>query len=237
MGSQTARVTLTVFAKRQLWSESGGYCQNPGCAEYLFADGVDMDFAEMAHVIPASPDGPRDVPLDQTTLSERAHPSNIIVLCANCHTIVDKAPAQYPAEMLLAWKKRRFEQLRTAVGTPRFDSRFAARSHIEPLLAANRAVHSHYGPSGDPYVEGNPPLWRRHARSTVVPNNREILRILNANQHLLTDGEKQTVALYTLHVEEFESRHVLGDWSTGTQIFPPAMAHILTDEPVREDET
>lgn len=92
-------------------------------------------------------------------------------------------------------------------------------------------------PTGDPYVEGNPARWRRHARSTVVPNNREILRVLNANGHLLTNEEKQTVALYSLHVDQFENRHVLGDWTAGAQRFPSQMEHVLKDEPAQEDRT
>jgi hypothetical protein len=227
MRSLSCRVRLSEHAKRQLWSESAGYCQNPACRNYLFAEEADVDFAEMAHVIPASPGGPRDLPINEVSLQARASPENIVVLCANCHTVVDKAPGLYAAEVMLEWKRRHIELLRTMFGTPQFDSRAEARRYIEPLMDANHAVHVQYGPTGDPYVMGNPELWQKHALTTIIPNNREIQRVLNANRHLLTDAEKQTVALFNLHIEQFERRHVLGDWTAGTERFPDAMQTVL----------
>ena len=227
----TCRVGLSAYAKRRLWSESGGYCENPACRNYLFVDEAETDFAEMAHVIPASPGGPRDVPVDEVSLAARADHENIVVLCANCHTVVDKTPDAYPAEMLREWKKRHIVLFRTMFGTPQFELRPEARRHIEPLMEANHTGPSQYGPTGDPFITGNPRLWQVHALSTIIPNNREIQRILKANRHLMTSAEKQAAALFDLHVEQFERRHVLGDWSTGTQRFPSAMQTMFADSP------
>jgi hypothetical protein len=87
-------------------------------------------------------------------------------------------------------------------------------------LDANRAIHTKYGPVGDPYRDGNPALWCRHARATIIPNNRKILQVLEANRHLLTRDEQETLAVYRLHVEQFEDRHILDDFTTGTERFP-----------------
>ena len=166
-------------------------------------------------------------PVDRISLEERAHHGNVILLCANCHTTIDKAPAAYSTEMLLEWKRKRIDEIQVAIATPTFQTRAEARAHIQRFLDANRAIHSRYGPVGDPYRDGNPSLWRRHARATIVPNNRKILRALEANRHLLTRDEQETLAVYRLHVEQFESRHVLNDFTTGTERFPAAVEKIF----------
>lgn len=230
MAETTCRVSPSVSSRRRLWGDSGGYCGNPACREYLFPDDLDVDFGELAHVIPASPDGPRGVPFDEVVAEDRAHHSNLILLCANCHTTIDKAPAAYPAEMLHGWKQKRIDEIQIAVSTPTFQTRAEARAHLQGELDTNRAIHTRYGPVGDPYRQGNPALWRRHARATIVPNNRKILRVLEANRHLLTRDEQETLAVYRLHVDQFEGRHVLEDFTTGMERFPEAIERILLDE-------
>lgn len=97
-------------------------------------------------------------------------------------------------------------------------------------MDANRAIHTKYGPVGDPYRDGNPALWCRHARATIIPNNRKILQVLEANRHLLTRDEQETLAVYRLHVEQFEDRHILDDFTTGTERFPEAIERILLEK-------
>lgn len=230
MADVSCRVNLDAATKRRLWADSGGYCGNPSHAEYLFAEDADVDFGELAHIIPAAAKGPRGGGHADVSPTQRAHHTNIVVLCANCHTVVDKAPENYPADLMREWKRQRLENIRNAVGSPRFESRSEARAHIESWLQENKTIYNRYGPSGDPYEQGDPTLWRRHARSTVVPNNRKILRLLEGNRTLLTAGEKSTLAVYSLHVDHFERRHVLDDFTTGTERFPGAMEQILTDE-------
>ncbi|MGW3186105.1 hypothetical protein ACWDD9_43240 [Kitasatospora sp. NPDC001119] len=191
-----------------------------------------MDFGELAHVIPASPEGPRGVPLADVSAQDRAHHSNLVLLCANCHTTIDKAPDSYPVEILHDWKRQRFEEIQAVVATPAFQTRAEARARVEAILDSNAAIHARYGPVGDPYRQGNPTLWRKYARSIVVPNNREILRVFEANLHLMTREEQETVAIWRLHVQQFESRHILDDFSTGTERFPEAISRILLDDEV-----
>jgi hypothetical protein len=221
------RVELSTQTKRRLWSESGGYCQNPSCARYLFADGCDIDFAEMAHVIPASARGPRHAPVDELSEDQRAHPDNIAVLCASCHSTVDKAPDSYPAELIRQWKQRHRDLLKRALGIPKYSARPQARGHIAPLLAANRLIHIRYAPKPGQFSEATAEQWHRHVRSTILPNNRDILRVLETNRHLLTAAEIDTVDVFALHVRELESRHLLNDWTAGSTRFPDSLSSIL----------
>lgn len=216
--------------KRVLWSESGGYCQNPACAVLLFDGGSDVDFGELAHIVAATSGGPRDVLVAELSAERRAHHDNVVLLCANCHTVVDKAPERYPAEQMRQWKARHREKLKTAFGTPKFATRVEARAHVELLLAANRVVHRRYGPVDDEFSEERAALWRRHVIGTVIGNNAAVDRVLRVNRDLLTSAERDVVDLFAVHVREFEARHLLGDWSAGTLRFPKMMDRLFEED-------
>src|SRR4051812_26134074 len=98
------RVQLSAPAKAYLWASSGGYCMNPSCQIPLFVDlpNARLHFAEFAHIIAASHAGARWK--SYLSAGERAADENIVLLCANCHTIVDKDEARFPIEMLHSWK-------------------------------------------------------------------------------------------------------------------------------------
>ncbi|MFD6277188.1 HNH endonuclease signature motif containing protein [Streptomyces sp. NPDC060209] len=230
MSGISCRVNPDTHAKRRLWGDSGGYCGNPGCREYLFPEDLDIDFGELAHIIPAAPAGPRATPLDAKGKKERAHHSNLILLCANCHTQIDKAPAAYPVAMLHGWKKARVAEIEAVISVPKFQTREGARRPVQELLDENFAVISRYGPQEDPYSGRDSSLWFKYARATIVPNNRRILQILDANRYLLTKKEKEISTIYKLHVSQFEDRHILDDFTSGTERFPVEMHSIFSDE-------
>jgi hypothetical protein len=221
------RLPLSAYTKRRLWSESGGYCQRPACAEFLFSDVGDVDFAQMAHIVAATTGGPRDVPVIALSDEERAHHSNIAVLCANCHTIVDKAPDNFPVALMREWKARHQEKLREALGTPEFETRGQARDYVDALLAQNRTIFNIYGPREGDFSEGRAALWRRHAVQVVVPNNAAVLRAVKQNRGLLSAAEREVADLFAIHALEFEARQVLGEWAAGSQTFPEGMDTIF----------
>ena len=58
---------------------------------------------EMAHIVPISGHGPRgDVYIDPTKINSY---ENLILICANCHVIIDKNSQTYTVEKLLAIKQ------------------------------------------------------------------------------------------------------------------------------------
>lgn len=209
--------------KRVLWSESGGYCQDPKCATVLFANDSNIDFAEMAHIVAATTNGPRDMPVVTLSATERAHHSNIAVLCANCHTIVDKDPDSYPVAVIRQWKARHQKNLKIAFGTPEFATRKEARAYIKPLLDENRTIHALYGPKEGVFSEERAGLWRRHVVASVIANNAAVSRALKQNRNLLHDDEREIADQFAIHVDEFEARHLLHDWSAETLRFPHGM--------------
>ncbi|WP_329138152.1 HNH endonuclease signature motif containing protein [Streptomyces sp. NBC_00670] len=223
----TNRVKLSQSAKDILWSESGGHCQNPGCRVDLHAFVDQVHVAELAHIIPASTKGPRATEGPDLTESERADPTNILVLCPTCHTMIDKGPSQYPAGILRRWKERSQRARAIAFGTPQFTSRDEARAAIEPLLGANRAVFQLYGPLDDVFDDTRADQWSRHVVDTVIPNNRALLDLLQSNRDLLTVAEKATLDIFAIHAQQLEERHLEGNWTPGSTRFPEGIDSIM----------
>ncbi|HEY3514607.1 MAG TPA: hypothetical protein VGL36_35835 [Kribbella sp.] len=221
------RLPLSTPTKRRLWSESGGYCQNPACGKFLFEGDADIDFAEMAHIVAATSGGPRDLKATELSEEMRAHHTNVAVLCANCHTVVDKDPDSHPISTMHEWKARHQQGLQLAFGTPEFESRRQARDFVEALLAQNRTVFNLYGPREDDFSEERAAQWQRHAVQTVVPNNAAIQRVLTQNRRLLRPDERGIADLFNIHVTAFEARHILGDRGAGSLTFPEGMDAIF----------
>jgi tetratricopeptide (TPR) repeat protein len=88
-----------------LWGRAAARCAFPDCASGDLTRELPRTgpfaLAEMAHVIPRRPHGPRGrgCPGDATY-------GNLILLCPTHHREVDRAPDDYPARRLLAWKRR-----------------------------------------------------------------------------------------------------------------------------------
>lgn len=217
--------------QRRLFAASGGYCQNPNCARELFvdADGKSIHIAEMAHVFAASNDGPRaNSGLSQ---AHRGAFDNLIMLCAICHTIVDKAPEAYPDTMMLAWKRSHAQKLATMFGAVEYERRETARRVIAPLLAQNRAIFDRYGPHIDAAEDpesGASERWRRKMLTHILPNSNKLLAILDANRRLLGADELLALEAFRQHIDDLEAFHIEG-LNEDASRFPAAMAGILED--------
>lgn len=218
--------------KLRLFADSGGYCQNPGCLTELFRadDGeLNVHLAEMAHIFSASDFGPRSNPA--LTEEERGHYNNLILLCANCHTMVDKAEDCFPDTLISKWKTEHKYRIANAFGFRRLESRRDVRDTINPLLRENRLIFETYGPMTEERFNPEselPAQWLRKICSKILPNNRKILAIIDANYTLLSGNEIATVEVYRQHVEAFEAKHINNVQANGIQ-FPVEMEQLFEE--------
>lgn len=228
MSCSRGKASPDEHTKLRLFADSGGYCQNPNCANKLFVDTgkKNIHFAEMAHVFSASDRGPRAN--KEMKEEERGAYENLILLCANCHTTVDKAEADFPDSVILEWKRRHTEKISQLFGAVKCNSREEARALIEPVLLENRTIFVNYGPIRDERFNPEselPELWRRKVKAIILPNNRKLLAILDANRELLDHSERETLEMFRQHVDDLEARH-LGD-GHHAMMFPEGMNAIL----------
>lgn len=220
-----------LHTQRRLFAASAGYCQNPGCSNELFVDvgSKSIHIAEMAHVFAANDGGPRGNP--SLSPEERGDFANLVMLCSNCHTMVDKAPGAFPDVMMLGWKREHAHKLQGLFGAVGFHDRGGARRVVEPLLMESYAIFNQYGPhieaAGNP-ESGAAEQWKRKMLTRLLPNSRRMLAILDTNRHLLDGNEKLTLEQFRQHIDDLEAFHIEGTCEDASR-FPAGLAGILED--------
>jgi hypothetical protein len=216
----------------RLFADSGGYCQNPKCSNRLFVDTgtKNIHVAEMAHIIAASDDGPRADA--KVSAVDKGSYDNLILLCANCHTTIDKAAKDFPDAMVSDWKCKHVARIASLFGAVEYADRGAARKAIEPPLAENRAVFDQYGPDNDYCADPESELakvWQRKMRAIILPNNRKVLTVLDANSRYLTGDERKTLEAFRQHIDDLEAKHIGDGTGDVASRFPAGMNTILSE--------
>lgn len=98
---------------RRLDTLSGNQCASPDCIRPCVAkDGISI-VSKICHIAAASPEGPRFDPLMDN--DQRRHFDNLILLCDECHTIIDNKENEikYPVSLLIEWKKSHEEKIQS----------------------------------------------------------------------------------------------------------------------------
>ena len=89
-----------------LFVRAGGRCEFDGCNRYLLEHHLtksEGNFAQMAHIWAFSEGGPRG--RRRASASVIHSPSNLMLLCPQCHKLVDEDPGRWPAAVLRKHKK------------------------------------------------------------------------------------------------------------------------------------
>lgn len=213
MTCEKGRVSASAATKRRLFAKSGGYCQRADCNAHLFPEDVvkEITVAEIAHIIAATDGGPRaDMDVED---EDRAAFENLILLCPTCHTIIDKAPEEFPVRTILEWKREHEAKLRSTFEIAVCDTRNAARAMVESLFDMNHAIFIEYGPEND--YRNNPEaeqasVWKRKMRAQIIPNNERTLLIIDTNRVLLTAQERMLAEQLRQHTDDLIEKHVIG---------------------------
>lgn len=217
--------------KLKLFTDSAGFCQNPACNIGIFPEGFENfpHIAEMAHIFAATDGGARTN--KELRKEERGAYDNIILLCANCHTLVDKTPEKHPAEMMTAWKMSHDLKRQKAFGSNKPESRADLHKLILPLLLENRMIHENIGPDND--YRFNPEaseanVWKERVRRTIIPNSLKILMACDTGLHFLTPLEIATLERFRFHVEGLIMKHLEAKNLPNSR-FPPEMENLANE--------
>ena len=99
---------IPLSTQKQLWAASGNECAHPDCDNEVLDLNLNIVIGHVSHIRARRSGGPRyDPEMDD---GERDEYSNLIILCPTHHEIVDKAPEEYPPEVLEQWKREHEKQ-------------------------------------------------------------------------------------------------------------------------------
>jgi hypothetical protein len=102
--SDTTRVLLCVRA--------GGRCEFDGCNKYLFRHHLthaEENFSQMAHIVAFRPEGPRGKSGKRPQNINNV--TNLMLLCPDCHHLIDRRPGEFSRETLERYKKNHEERI------------------------------------------------------------------------------------------------------------------------------
>lgn len=229
-------MSISTDVQRLLLARSGGYCANPGCADPDLFPEVDAQHvpsvAQMAHVIARSRSGPRGE--SDLSASERDEYENLVLLCPRCHALVDKMKlaGTYSVSLLRQWKERLEDSVRRAVGVRRFRTREELNDEVAALLRKNHGIFRTYGPESkfaENPLSDAPDMWRKLVREEVLPTNRRVLELVDANRALLSPDERELVEDFRAHVFGFAEDHMSGEKRADVPRFPSRMSEIFEE--------
>lgn len=117
----SGRFSTTEEVKRIVWTHAAGHCEL--CGTDLMHDhrvGQPMKWGEVAHIMPASPKGPRgkaqhDAEQAQALTND---PANLMLLCPGCHDKIDRDAEGYPEQDLSNLHEAHRDRIRLAASTP-----------------------------------------------------------------------------------------------------------------------
>lgn len=108
--------------KKEVAYLAANHCQFPGCGRDLGKHAVTGErgvFSYFAHIVAASTDGPRGDPVQSPLLVDE--PSNFLLLCDECHRLVDKAePDKYTVEVLREMRTQSIREIKRLLGALRY---------------------------------------------------------------------------------------------------------------------
>jgi len=196
-----------------LWSNAAGICSFPQCNQKLTvkeaAEFAPYTIGEMAH-IKGNKLGSNRYDFDQSAI-ERDSYENLILLCPTHHTLIDKLENvdRFTVENLHEMKRVHEHSISSRLSIGNLDSIDKLKDVISIYLAENHQSWEQFGPLSN-NAKKNPnndqiyALWTSARLSTIIPNNREITKILKENRGLFSRAEQRLVSEFMQHSESYE---------------------------------
>ncbi|NES80469.1 MAG: nucleotidyltransferase domain-containing protein [Moorea sp. SIO2B7] len=221
------RKSIPTNIVRRLWAQCGGFCQNPNCNKYLFAEVEDkaVSLTNVAHIIGYGKSGPRSEH-ELANRIDRHGINNLIMLCLQCHKIVDELEDQFSVEQMQEWKATHASKINSLFDLPQIHDEKILLEQVNDLLYENRVIFEEYGPfstqafeglSGDTYT-----VWRRRCLDTILPNNQRIIGLIKANKgNFIYPWEVyRQMMKYELHSDSFRDNCLLEKKVNDYKLFP-----------------
>lgn len=193
----------------KLFANSWWYCWNPDCNIELFEDKYEVfHIWEKAHINAKSDWGPRAN--KNLSILEREFFENKILLCANCHTKIDKNPQKYNLEVIRQWKTEHWRKIEQTFSKKW--RRSDLRKSLSVIFHENNLIFETYWPnskfSKDPSDHSSPNIWKQKIIEIIIPNNKKILKIIEENHSILEENEYPSYVKLKQHINEFKKHHI-----------------------------
>ena len=117
----SGRFNTSPEVRTLVWIRAAGHCELCGTdLTHDFRIGTTMKWGEVAHILPASPKGPRGNATHsvEEALARTNDSENLMLLCPGCHDRVDRDGDNYPEDDLSGLHSACLTRIRLAASTP-----------------------------------------------------------------------------------------------------------------------
>ena len=238
-GRESSSVSDSLY--EEVTSMSAWRCQFSGCGKDLKTHGtakVRMRSSYFAHIVAASPTGPRGNAVESRLLADK--PSNYLLLCDECHRLIDKvAPAIYTAPVLRRMREDSIAEVDRLLGALKHESaeviaivgniagqppQFGIQDAHEALWGQKLRSQSNsarwfFYPGGQHHSPHQPDYWPSLFRTLKLDLPR-LQAFLNGTSE--GGAPRPRLAVFPLHCTSvlILAGRVLGDMA-GTHLFQP----------------
>lgn len=149
------RVTRGIpeFTRLELFVRAGARCEFDGCNKFLLEHPLTLkggNFGQMAHIVAFSQDGPRGSETQHSKAINDA--ANLMLLCPQCHKLIDDHPEAYAVRSLEKYKHKHEERIHHVTGlgpdqkttVVQLKARIAGQSVVIPVAQVTDAVAPRY---------------------------------------------------------------------------------------------
>jgi hypothetical protein len=191
-----------------------------------------VSLANVAHIIGHGANGPRSEH-ELAEVIDRDGLENLIMLCLDCHKVVDELESEFSVEVMQGWKREHERKVRQFFDIPHITAERDILIEVSELLDTNGMIFREYGPYSQKALEGDSgdalTVWRRRCLDTILPNNRRIVNLIEKNKRNFTypwDVYREMLG-YKLHVDAFEDNCLLGQKVNDYKLFPIEFDHFV----------
>ena len=196
-----------------LWSNAAGHCSFADCNKRLTveqaAHSAPYTLGEMAHIKSKKKGANRYD--EMQTDEQRDSYENLILLCPNHHTLIDKPENEgiYTVNLLMKMKIDHEASISRRLDSAKISSIDELKDQITICLAENRQAWLQYGPSSEnarknPHSNEIHAIWISERLSTIVPNNRVIVGLLAAYRNLFDRSDQDIISQFLAHAKSYE---------------------------------
>lgn len=228
------RKSIPINTTRQLWGQCGGFCQNPSCNEPLFRDIGDqsVSLANVAHIIGHGSAGPRS-DHELADLIDKDGLANLIMLCLECHKVVDELERIFSVEQMQLWKATHAGKITSLFLIPTITNERELLVEVNDILEENAALFRECGPYSESVLSGlggdGLNVWRKRCLDTILPNNQRIIALIERNKRNFPypwDVYPRMLE-YKIHADAFQDNCLTDQKVNDYKLFPRAFDHFV----------
>lgn len=206
-------MTITEKTIKILWSNAGGRCSFPDCSEKLTigtaGQAAPHTLGEMAH-IKGKRTGSNRYDQDQNS-NERDDYENLILLCPNHHNLIDKPENEdiYSVNVLYEMKVAHENFVNSRLDENDYADAEEVKKLAAIYLSENHQAWLMYGPQSEA-AQKNPnsdeiyAVWLSERLSTIVPNNRYLVKVLENNRELFDTEDQPVISRFLSHAKSYQ---------------------------------